>query len=182
MTEKEDYGRLIASVASSRDREAFARLFAHFAPRLKSYLMRSGAGAAAAEDFAQDAMLNVWRKAALYDPARASPSSWVFAIARNLRIDALRREQRRTFVLDASDEPDSLPPADAIMADQETAQRVLAVLETLPPDQQKVIRLSFFYDMAHAEIAQQLGLPLGTVKSRLRLALGKLRAALEVSP
>ena len=94
MTEEDDYDDLLVAVARRRDREAFARLFAHFAPRLKAYLMKSGAPAPAADDFAQDAMLTVWRKAELFDPSRARAATWIFTIARNRRIDVLRRDGR----------------------------------------------------------------------------------------
>ena len=88
-----DVAGLIAAVAR-QDRTAFASLFALFAPRVKSMLMRNGLDAAAAEDIAQECLLTVWRKAPMFDPAGASGSGWIYTIARNLRIDALRRQQR----------------------------------------------------------------------------------------
>lgn len=172
------YGRLIVAIAQGRDREAFAQLFQHFAPRLKSWLMRAGANAAAAEDFAQEAMLTVWRKAELYDPARAGASAWIFTIARNLRIDSLRRDARGIPDIDLSEMPD--PPArpdDALFA-ATAAGRIRTALQTLPREQAEVVRLSFFQEKAHAEIAKDLGLPLGTVKSRMRLAMTRLRTLL----
>ena len=101
-----EYDRLIQAVARDRDRDAFAALFDHFAPRLKAYLMRAGAAPAAADDFAQDAMLTVWRKAEQFDPSRARAATWIFTIARNRRIDADGRRQRQddpTFVLNLGD-------------------------------------------------------------------------------
>jgi RNA polymerase sigma-70 factor (ECF subfamily) len=168
---------LLARVAGARDRAAFAALFAHFAPRVKAYLIRLGATPALAEDLAQEAMLNLWRKAHLFDSAKASAATWLFTIARNLRIDAIRREKRP--------EPDAQdlmpePLADAEAGLERTGQegRLRLALKTLPPDQVQVVELSFFADKPHSQIAAELGIPLGTVKSRLRLAMARLRSAL----
>ena len=169
--------QLVVRVATCRDRTAFAALFGHFAPRVKAWLMRQGASPSQAEDLAQEALLTVWRKAALFDPAKASAGTWVFTIARNLRIDAIRRERRPE--LDPDDfmpeaEPD---PDDAItLADGEGRLRV--AMRDLPPDQVAVIEMSFFADKPHSQIAIELGIPLGTVKSRLRLAMARLRGAM----
>ncbi|MDQ0438288.1 RNA polymerase sigma-70 factor (ECF subfamily) [Kaistia dalseonensis] len=170
-----DFGRLIEAVAQHRDRQAFAELFAYFAPRLKSYLIRTGAAAGTAEDFAQEAMMTVWRKAALFDRERAGASTWVFTIARNLRIDAARRDGKALRELDLSELPNDPAQPDQILSGIDDEARIRAALEALSADQARVVRLSFFHDKAHAEIAQELGLPLGTVKSRLRLAMIKLR-------
>jgi len=136
-----------------------------------------------AEDLAQETLLTVWRKAALFDPASTGPAAWIFTIARNLRIDALRREQRHgsnaagdieaEFLLDES------PHADTVVAARQLDVRVRAALATLPEDQMRVVELSFHHEIAHADIADRLQIPLGTVKSRLRLAMNKLRAILE---
>ena len=174
-----DHDRLIQAVARERDREAFAALFDHFAPRLKAYLMRSGAPPAAADDFAQDAMLTVWRKAELFDPARARAATWIFTIARNRRIDALRREARPLPVPEirlAAPEPDR---PDDLFQSREDESRVRTALRSLKPDQIEVIQMAFFQDLTHAEVAQSLALPLGTVKSRIRNAMIKLRDLLD---
>jgi RNA polymerase sigma-70 factor (ECF subfamily) len=168
---------LIDAVARSQDRAAFADLFAHFAPRVKGYLMRLGANGALAEDLAQEAMLLLWRKAPLYDASKASPSTWVFTIARNLRIDAIRRERRPE--IDPSElEPEPERAADEGMVRVEDEIRVREAIMTLPGEQAQVVELSFFADKPHSTIAKELGLPLGTVKSRLRLAMARIRAAL----
>lgn len=170
---------LLIRVGEARDRAAFEMLFRHFAPRIKAYLLRLGAGAAAAEDLAQEAMLAIWRKAAMFDPAKASAATWIFTIARNLRIDALRRERRPEF--DPNDPafvPEAEPAADAGMVRSDEDSRLREAITLLSPEQAKVVELSFFSDKPHSLIAKELGLPLGTVKSRLRLAMTHIRTAL----
>jgi RNA polymerase sigma-70 factor (ECF subfamily) len=170
---------LLAAIASRQDRDAFAELFAFYAPRVKSYLLRLGALDAQAEEIAQDVMVSVWRKAGQYDSTQASPSTWIFRIARNRRIDVLRRTQRPP--LDGEDPslqpPPEMAPDEAVSAAQ-TEQAVRAVLPSLPEEQLALIRAAFYEGLSHAEIAAQTGLPLGTVKSRIRLALEKLKARL----
>ncbi len=166
----------LARVAKSGDRRAFAAIYAHFAPRVKGFLIRGGASVEEAEDLAQDAMVKVLRKAKLYDPAKASASTWIFTIARNARIDAIRRAARP--VLDAKDPallPEEAPRADDLCELKERDARIKKAFAALPPDQQDVMRLHFFEDEPHSVIAEKLGLPLGTVKSRLRLAFEKVR-------
>ncbi len=168
----------IVSIAQRGDRDAFARLFSHFAPRVKSYMLRLGAAPDAAEELAQETLLTVWRRAASFDPARAAASTWIFTIARNLRIDLSRRAGRAPPPEDpTTDPPPPAMPDDALGAVQDEA-RVAAAMAALPKEQAQVISLAFFADKAHSEIAGELGLPLGTVKSRLRLAMGRLRNAL----
>ncbi len=171
--------RLIVAIAVRQDRDAFAALFDHFAPRIKSFLMRSGVPAAAAEELAQDAMLTVWRKAAQYDPCRAGASAWIFTIARNLRIDSARREQcGKVLELEMVGDADPPSPPDAELLGAEREARVRAALRSLSDDQRRVVRLSFFEGKAHGDIAAELELPLGTVKSRIRLAMNRLRELL----
>jgi RNA polymerase sigma-70 factor (ECF subfamily) len=172
------FADLIGAIAAQADRAAFADLFGHFAPRVKSYLLRLGAAPPLAEELAQETLLAVWRKAAAFDPAKAAPSTWIFTIARNLRIDAARRERRGEPVEDPSDTPDAEPTPDARLAAAQSEGRIRHALLKLPPEQAEVVRLSFFSDKPHSEIAEQLGLPLGTVKSRLRLAMARLRELL----
>jgi len=175
------HDRMIEAVALRRDREAFAELFSHFAPRLKAWLMKSGATAAAAEDFAQDAMLTVWRKADLFDARKARAATWIFTIARNRRLDMLRRDARPlpTPEIELGDVEVQRP--DDILAASQDAKRVRDALSRLKPDQVEVLRLAFFLDSPHSEIARRLDLPLGTVKSRIRNAMIKLRLILEAS-
>jgi len=169
--------RAMLDVANHRDEGAFAMLFGHFAPRVKAYLMKSGSPAALAEDCAQDVMATVWNKAHLFDPTRASVTTWIFSVARNRRIDLLRKARRP--------EPEDLPwgpepepdQADALALQQDT-QRLGAALKTLPKAQRELIEQAYFGDLSHGEIAGITGLPLGTIKSRIRLALDKLRQAM----
>lgn len=170
---------LIFAIANGRDRSAFKQLFDEFAPRVKSFAMRMGAEPRQAEDLAQDVMLTVWRRAEQFNPAKAGVSTWIFAIARNRRIDLLRREKRPEF--DASDpawSAESEPrPDEALQVAREHA-RVHAALAELPKDQAAMLRLAFIEDKTHSAIAAELEMPLGTVKSRIRLAMDKMRLKL----
>ena len=176
------HDRLIEAVAQHRDREAFACLFQHFAPRLKSWLMKAGATATVAEDFAQDTLLTVWRKADLFDSRKARAATWIFTIARNRRLDALRRDARALPVpeleLTSGEEPQR---PDDILSGFQDAVRVREAMATLPPEQVEVLRMAYYLENPHSEIAQRLGLPLGTVKSRIRNAMIKLRHLLETT-
>jgi RNA polymerase sigma-70 factor (ECF subfamily) len=174
-----DFSSLIVAVAQRADRGAFAVLFSHFAPRVKSYLLRLGAAPESAEELAQETLLIVWRRAASFDPGRAAASTWIFTIARNLRIDLLRRERRPVVTEDPSTAPEPTPQPEAIALMTEQEIRIAAAVAQLPSDQAEVIRLSFFADKPHSEIAGALNLPLGTVKSRVRLAMTRLRLLLD---
>ncbi len=169
----------IRAIALRGDRAAFAALFRFYAPRIKAVLMRAGATAEAAEDVAQETLVAVWRKAGQYDPARASAAAWIYTVARNLRIDRLRRDQREKLVAVyetiASEEPER---PDEVLDSSEQDARLRSALRELPAEQVRVVQLSFVEGRAHGDIAKMLGLPLGTVKSRLRLAVNRLRNAL----
>lgn len=177
-----DWAELIGRVATRGDREAFKTLFEYFAPRIRGFLIKTGSNADDAEEIAQSAMVAVWIKAAQFDPASAGASAWIFTIARNLRIDAARRAARAGRLVDAEaldDEADPALAADLIMSRVEDARRVAAAIERLSAEQSTVIRLSFVEERPHSEIATALGLPLGTVKSRIRLAMNRLRELLD---
>jgi RNA polymerase sigma factor (sigma-70 family) len=171
---------LIAAIARSGDRAAFAALFDHFAPRVKGLLMRGGTSAELAEEVAQETLLAVWRKAALFDPAKASASTWIATIARNLRIDIARRETRSRLsrVYEILDEEAPEQP-DATLSGAERDARVRAAMTQLSVDQYRVVELAFLEGFSHQGVADRLAIPLGTVKSRLRLALSHLRGRLE---
>jgi RNA polymerase sigma-70 factor (ECF subfamily) len=183
MREAGHFDLLLRRIAEGRDRAAFQELFEHFAPRLKSYALRLGAPSQAAEDLAQEAMLTAWRKAALFDPAKASASTWIFTIARNLRIDLLRRE--RLMRLDGGDPSlaaESEPDAGEGFEARQDGEALRFALRALPDEQNQIVMLSFFSDKPHSQIAAELNIPLGTVKSRLRLAMARLRASLGEMP
>ena len=180
---RDPWSERIERIAQTQDRQAFAELFNHFAPRVKTFMRRKGASEAQAEEIAQEAMLAVWRKAALFDSTASRAATWIFTIARNLRIDAVRRESRggaiRVDEIEAEYEVDESPGADERLASSQIEARVRAAMATLPSEQKKVIELSFFEERPHSEIAATLRIPLGTVKSRVRLAMKRLRTLLE---
>jgi RNA polymerase sigma-70 factor (ECF subfamily) len=173
---------LVARVAAERDREAFAVLFDHYAPRLSTYLQRLGADPAAAEEIAQDSMIALWRKAELFDPAKSSVGTWLYRIARNRRIDLLRRSRGVTIDIDDAVPPvDETPAPDEQLGARQRETLVRHAMTGLPPEQLKLVRLAFFEGRSHSEIAESTGLPLGTVKSRIRLAFTRLRRSLEAA-
>lgn len=162
-----------------RDRAALVELFGRYGGRVKAYALRGGASDADAEEIVQDVMLAVWRKAASFDPDRAAASAWIFAIARNRRIDGFRRAARA--VPDPDDplfRPDPAPGGFAEYSASERDARLRAGLAALAPEQRAVLEAAFYDGLSHGEIAERLDLPLGTVKSRVRLAFGHLRDVL----
>ncbi len=177
-----DYAPLVAAIAEHQDREAFAQLFDHFAPRVNAYLVRLGVDRAAAEEMTQDVMVTLWRKANLFDPSKSSLATWLYRVARNRRIDALRRDRLdfhdpAEYALDIPD--DNITDTDVLIDIQSREEFVRGALTGLPQEQLGLVRLAFFEGLSHSQIADRTGLPLGTVKSRLRLAFTRLRRALE---
>lgn len=183
-TIKPGFDQLLTAVGKDRDRAAFIELFHHFAPRIKSFLMKGGATPELAEELTQETMLTVWSKAASFDPSHAQASTWIFTIARNKRIDALRKKTANTQSLDLDEQDPAFvpettsPPTDLRVLEADRTDRIAEAIKTLPPEQSELIRKSYFEDKTHQEIAQETRLPLGTVKSRLRLALNHLRPVL----
>lgn len=178
----ESWEDALRALSEHGDKKAFAQLFAHFAPRVKSFLMRAGSPEIHAEELAQDVFVTVWRKAALFDASRASASTWIFTIARNLRVDALRRAKGFDAPGDEVDldlvEADE-PRVDERLHAARESERLRGALAQLPAEQQQVLRLAYFDDESHSRISSELGIPLGTVKSRVRLAVAQLRRMLE---
>jgi len=171
---------LLNRIATSRDRQAFTALFDAYAPRIKAFMMRKGANAAQAEDLVQETMIAVWSKAALYEAGRGSVATWIFTIARNLRIDRLRREKTSLFTdLEGYDvETDEDGQEEALCRFQEDGY-VARALAQIPEEQRQLLIMSYMEDMAQSEIAAKLQIPLGTVKSRMRLAYIRMRKLLE---
>jgi RNA polymerase sigma factor (sigma-70 family) len=175
-----DFPALLDAVGKQRSVDAFEALFRYFGPRIKVYMARQTRDAQAAEELMQETMIAVWNKAALFDPARGNVAGWIFTIARNLRVDAHRKDRRPQF--DATDPAfvqDDVPPADVGLEEQQDAERLHRAMAELPAEQLELLKRSFFDESSHSMIASQLGIPVGTVKSRIRLAFSKLRASLE---
>jgi RNA polymerase sigma-70 factor (ECF subfamily) len=171
---------LLVAVATLGDRFAFECLFRQFAPRIKTYLLRCGVPHAVADELVQEAMLTVWRKAALFDPSKASAATWIFTIARNLHIDVIRRSRRPTFdPLDPAFVRDAEPAADSELIRAQSEAQIREIVKALPAAQREILQLSFFAEQPHSVIAKQLDLPIGTVKSRVRLALRRIRGRLQ---
>lgn len=173
----------LCAVALRGDRHAFEALFSHFGPRVKAYLMRLGGDAASAEELTQETFASIWRKAALFDAGKSSASTWIFTIARNLRIDAFRRERRPE--IDPADPglvPEAEPAADAVLEAREAERGLGAALAALGESERRLMVMAYYEDKSHTMIAAELGLPLGTVKSRIRQVFAKLRAGLGGRP
>jgi RNA polymerase sigma-70 factor (ECF subfamily) len=175
-----EFVECIAKIATERSEPAFDVLFRYFAPRIKSYCLRLGADDSSAEEITQEAMVSLWRNAGQFDPSKASPSTWIFTIARNLSIDRFRKSRRPEF--DPNDPalvPDDQEMPDRLIEQIEVEQNVRNVMDSLSANERNVVMLSFYDDLSHSEISRQLKLPIGTVKSRIRLAFAKLRSALD---
>jgi len=171
-----DFSKLLSNIGLNQDKDAFASIFEHFAPRVKSYMVKSGCVDEMAEELAQQTLLQVWRKSQLYDSQKAAASTWIFRIARNIRIDMLRK-QKHFFEddFDLASVEDDQENIEFKIDKEQTNQRVNLALSSLPTDQAQIIHLSFYDGLSHSEIAEKLKIPLGTVKSRIRLAFARLR-------
>lgn len=178
---KTDYSQeteWMLAVRDNRDRTAFAALFDHFAPRLKGFVIRSGAPAHQAEEIVQDVMLTIWRKAAMFDPHRAQVSAWIYQIARNRQIDIARKENR-PMPEELREEPGVAPDVSQIFGLEQEAGQLRQALATLKPEQREIIEKAYLGELTHQEISAQTNLPLGTIKSRIRLGLERLRHELK---
>ncbi|MBW9262740.1 MAG: sigma-70 family RNA polymerase sigma factor [Candidatus Thiodiazotropha sp. (ex. Lucinisca nassula)] len=166
----------LRSVAERRDRHAFEQLYGYFAPKIKGYMLRQGADDASADDLAQETMVQIWRKANHYDPQKAAVSTWVFSVARNLQIDRMRKHKFYEVALnrDASSNVENLQYNEQV-EDCPDTDRLRKLIGELPEEQMEVVQLAFFEGLSHSEVSCRLSIPVGTVKSRLRLAFGKLK-------
>ena len=167
------------AIRDKRDKYAFGQLFDHFAPRLKGFVIRSGAPAGQAEDIVQDVMMSVWRKAHLFDPERAQVSSWIYQIARNRQIDIVRKEGRPMPEALKAEQDDGTPDAGQVLALEQETDVLRDALNRLNPDQREMIEKAYLGELSHSDIAGATGLPLGTIKSRIRLGLDRLRHELK---
>jgi RNA polymerase sigma factor (sigma-70 family) len=167
---------LVQAISAARDRAAFQQLFVRYAPRLKAHFAQAGRSATQAEDLVQDVMLSVWSHAGSYRPELASVATWIFRIARNRFIDVVRKRRHIAIEPEAAEAlPDVTYDLDASLATQQLSERVEAVLSELPVEQVEVVRASYFQHESASQTAARLGIPIGTVKSRLRAALQHLQ-------
>ncbi|MBT3046455.1 MAG: sigma-70 family RNA polymerase sigma factor [Candidatus Thiodiazotropha sp.] len=169
----------LASIARSQDMNAFEQLFRHFSPMIHRFMIRGGIGSDEAEELVQETMTRIWINAARFDPSLGAPQTWIYTIARNLRTDHLLKYRRRnTLPLDSlyQTHPDSSSQEDSV-----DASLVVDRFGKLSQDQVAVLELNFIAGMSQSEISDHLSVPLGTVKSRTRLAFRKLRRALGIS-
>ena len=172
-----EWSRDLELIKTNKSEAAFARLFYHFAPRVKAFLIKSGADVGLAEECAQEVMVTVWRKSHLFDPTRASAATWIFTIARNKKIDALRKQLRPTPD-DLGWGPEHEPDQEEMVGLQQESEKLGQAIAELPEKQRVLVERAYFKEMSHNEIAEATGLPLGTIKSRIRLALERLRHAM----
>jgi len=171
---------MLVRVGRDRDKAAFAALFEYFAPRIKSFLLRLGTDMSLCEEIAQEAMIMVWRRAETYNPSQSGASTWIFTIARNKRIDRLRRENRpMPDLADPAFAPEPIETGEKTIFRQQEEEKIRHALKNLPDEQAKMIFSAYYEEKSHREIADESGVPLGTVKSRIRLALNRLRAHLD---
>jgi RNA polymerase sigma-70 factor (ECF subfamily) len=177
-----DFALCIDLIGKNQDKLAFNNIFRYFAPRLKSFLVKAGSTDSQAEEVIQEVMIAVWTKSSTYDSNKSSVSTWIYTIARNKRIDKIRKEKRH--YLSESDEGLEIP-VDSTQEKEIFASQVSNSLKkymsNLPEEQSKLLKLSYFYNKTHADISEELKIPLGTVKSRIRLALTKMRHLVEVN-
>ena len=178
----DDLTLCVELIGKNQDKLAFNSIFKYFAPRLKSFLVKAGSTDTQAEEVIQEVMIAVWTKSSTYDSSKSSVSTWIYTIARNKRIDKIRKEKRH--YLSESDEGLEIPVNSTQEKEIFTAQvsnSLKKYMSNLPEEQSKLLKLSYFYNKTHADISAELKIPLGTVKSRIRLALTKMRHLVEVN-
>ncbi|WP_028469226.1 sigma-70 family RNA polymerase sigma factor [Neptunomonas japonica] len=163
----------LSDLAKTKEKALYIQLFQHFAPKVKAYIIRLGLVETTAEELMQETMLAVWRKAHLYNPSKAAASTWIFTLARNQSIDWMRKQKYPEYGLESwHEEPDE---ENDVCEQVITSDRMAKVISQLPEDQAQVIYMSFYEGRSHSDISDRLGVPLGSVKSRIRLAAGKIK-------
>ncbi len=178
----EDLTLCVELIGKNQDKLAFNSIFRYFAPRLKSFLIKAGSTDSQAEEVIQEVMIAVWTKSSTYDSSKSSVSTWIYTIARNKRIDKIRKEKRH--YLSESDEGLEIPvdsTQEKEIFSTQVSNSLKKYMSNLPEEQSKLLKLSYFYNKTHADISTELKIPLGTVKSRIRLALTKMRHLVEVN-
>ena len=180
----QDWPALLARVAQHGDKDAFRKIYSYFAPRIKAYAINQGFGQHA-EVLVQEVMTNVWRNADKYSEALASVSTWIFTISRNQRIDLLRKMNRtKAEVVIETEELWQIPMEDTTVRSIQNASTEKCIresIDTLPEEQMIAVRKVYYEGKTHQEVAEELNIPLGTLKGRLRLSLKKLRVMLEAT-
>ena len=177
-----DLGNYLRDIGENQDRIAFSNIFKHFAPRLKSFFVKLGCSEVQAEEIIQEVMIAVWTKSSTYDKSKSSVSTWIYTIAKNKRIDKIRKETKHNTV--ESDESLEIPVSsvqEEQLLSSEVTKKIHHSLQFLPKEQAELLKLSYFYEKTHSDIAKDLSLPLGTVKSRIRLALSKMKNLVELN-
>ena len=178
----DEWSECLVLIGDKQDRAAFTRLFRHFAPLIKAFaLAGSRLSAAHADELVQEVMLKIWQKAGGFNPEKAAASTWVYTIARNCRTDMFRRLQKFDTPLAAEDFSPEQEREEPFMQLQSrrSAERIRAMMGELPADQKQILAKVYMEGRSHAEAAAELDLPLGTVKSRVRLAMQKLQVQFE---
>lgn len=181
---RDPWSQLLEKVGRTGDRQAYHALFEHFAPQIKYYAMANGLSSHA-EELVQEVFVSIWRRSCLYDWRKAAASTWIFTIARNQRIDMLRKMQRTSaempvetedlWQIPGENEDEPVTSLHRLMSER----RVRDSLQHLPEEQITVIAKVYMEHKSHQMVADELDIPLGTVKSRVRLALNKLKVILQ---
>lgn len=180
---QDDLSRLLLRVGRDQDDSAFETLFRHYGPRIRAFMRKRCGDATQAEELMQETFANVWRRAGSFDPARGTVSAWIYTVARNTSVDVFRRRNRPEFdPQDPALVPEAAEQADTVMEMRQSAERLRLAMRDLPGEQSEVLKLSFFDELSHSVIAERLGIPLGTVKSRIRMAFSRLRDSLGENP
>ncbi|TNF02850.1 MAG: sigma-70 family RNA polymerase sigma factor [Gammaproteobacteria bacterium] len=177
-TKKPDWSELLSTLARTQDKQLFIQLFRHFAPRIKGYIVRLGLTEGTAEELTQETMLLMWRKAHLFNPAKAAASTWIYTLARNQSIDWMRKQKYPEYDIDSWLGEEGEPVEESGAEQSIISDRVAVAIHQLPENQAQVIYMSFYEGRTHSEIADRLSIPLGSVKSRIRLAAEKLKLTL----
>ncbi len=176
---KVDFDDLLNKVKRDRCEASFKELFEHFYPRVLSYFQKGGVSAQKSSELAQEAMISVWHKASFFDSSKGSCGGWIFTIARNLKFDYFRSHQRDIMSVAAEDLYNLADDPTFQIDPKNVSTELREKIDLLPSEQREVIYAMYFEGYSHGEYAELKKIPLGTVKSRIRLALAQLKKGLE---